>query len=543
MEAHMNSPSLPESAQSPKFSDAFSCKQWLKTLTLTNAPLAHAALTFQVELLNRTPLAPLERLKINELLREPVAFVQQEISRKYLGKPLPLDPMQINNWNSVVGLWAALGAAYRLSLQACLEGDASVAPHSALATQRCLLYIGLQLLEHYRIYSEIEEGLWQQAHELYALAEQQGYAMDVVRDSLNKQTDSATCAASYAQILLTNLADPYRLTPKQLSLLDRWLDKWAVRVTVTAIPPEDTSLSLIGVDLSSSAPAVVMRDDVKLTKPRYLDTDRLATTFRKRIKQLRKEVDPAALGLGEDCVQPDCEALLTVLYQHWFESAPKRRNFTRRSGADKAQAALGMAAIHFFLNGEKPFKQPGEKENLSTREIEDLQFFGRISNQTEKLQISQLGFGLETWLIQDEGALGFRLARPDKGGMHVTLKQLIAIRPADSNTYSLGMIKWLIFPPNDGLNIGVRILPGAPLAIAVRPAALMTDATNKYVQSFLLPDMPVLKETASLVLPPGWFAPGRLLEIHTGEEHITVKLHTLIEKGSDYERVGFIKVG
>ena len=126
--------------------------------------------------------------------------------------------------------------------------------------------------------------------------------------------------------------------------------------------------------------------------------------------------------------------------------------------------------------------------------------------------------------------------------MRVSLKQLIAIRPADSNTYALGVIKWLIFPSNDGLNIGVRVLPGAPLAIAVRPVSLMTDATSKYVQSFLLPDMPMLKETTSLVLPPGWFAPGRLVEIHTGEEPMTVRLNSLIEKGSDYERVGFVRI-
>ena len=537
----MHSPALPGPAQSPQFSDAITCRQGLKTLPLTNVPLAHAALTAQLELLNRSLFTPLERLRINELLRDPIAFVQLEMAKKYLGKPLPLETVQLHSWNSVVGLWTELGAAYRLSLQACLEGDSSVVAHAALITQRCLRYTGLRLVEHYRIYREIEKAMWQQAHELYTLAEQRGFAMDVVKDSLNKQTDSTTCAASYAQILLTNLADPYRLLPRQLTLLDRWLDKWGVRVTIAAIPPENTSLSLIGVDLASSAPPVIVRGDVELTNPRYLDTDRLASTFVKRIKQLRKNEDPAALGLGEGCAQPDCEALLTVLYKHWCESAPKRRNFSRRPGADKAQVALGMAAIHFFLEGEKPFKQPGEKEKLSKREIEDLQFFGRISDQTEKLHISQLGFGLEPWQIQDESALGFCLARPDEGGMRISLKQLIAIRPADSNTYALGVVKWLIFPSNDGLNIGVRVLPGAPLAIAVRPVSPMTDA-SKYVEAFLLPDMPVLKETISLVLPPGWFAPGRLVEIHSGEKPITVGLHNLIEKGSDYERVGFVKV-
>jgi hypothetical protein len=70
----------------------------------------------------------------------------------------------------------------------------------------------------------------------------------------------------------------------------------------------------------------------------------------------------------------------------------------------------------------------------------------------------------------------------------------------------------------------------------------MADATNKYVQAFLLPDMPILRETTSLVLPPGWFSPGRLVEIHSGEELFTVKLNRLIEKGYDFERAGFVKV-
>lgn len=526
---------------SPQFSDANACRQWLETLPLTSVPLAHTTLTTQLELLNRAAIAPLERLKISELLREPVVFLQQELAKKYLGKPVPFDDGQHNTWKSVAALWAATGSAYRLSLQAGLEGNLDVAAHIALTTHRCLNFTGRQMMEHYRAYREIGKELWAQAHELYALAEQRDYAMRVVKDSLNKETGTATCTAAYVQILLADLADPYHLTARQLGQLERWLNKWAVRVSVVAAPPEDDSLSLVGVDISGAAGPVSVRDGQTLANPRYLDMERIATTFRKRIKQLRKGEPPAALGLGEDCVQPDCEALLTALYRHWCEAAPKRRNFTRRHGADKAQVALGVAPIHFFISGEKTFKQPGEKEKLSKREIEDLQFFGRISEQTEKLQLSQREFFLETWQIQDESALGFRLARPDTGVMRASQKQLIAIRPADSNTYALGVIKWLILPANDGPHIGVRVLPGAPLAIAARPVPMMAGAAGKYVQAFLLPDMPVLRETASLVLPVGWFNPGRLVEIHTGEAH-TVRLTGLIERGSDFERAGFVRV-
>lgn len=531
-------------AQSPQFSDAGSCRQWLNALPLTNVPLAHATLAAQLELLNRAPIPPLERLKISELLREPVAFVQQELSRKYLARPLPLEAAQLDAWSSAAALWAAMGAAYQLCLDACREGDPGVAGHIAPVTQRCLRYAGLQMMEHYRACREIGEDLWRQAHALYELAERQDYAARPVKDSLDQQADATTCAAAYARILLADLADPYRLTSRQLALLDRWLEKWAIRATVVSVPPADAALSRVAVDLAGGACRASQdgQDGQTPAKPRYLDMEQLATTFRKRIRQLRKGEAPAMLGLGEDCAQPDCEALLTTLYQYWCEAAPKQRNFARHLGGDKAQVAFGMAAIHFFLGGEKPFRQPGEKDRLSKREIEDLKLFGRISEQTGKQQLSELGFSCETWEIQDQSALGFRLERPGGDGTRISRKQLVAVRPEDSKTYVLGVIQRLIFPLGGGLHAGIRILPGVPLAIAARPVLPMADTTNKYTPAFLLPDMPVLHETASLVLPSGWFSPDRQVEIHAGEERFTVKLNKLIEKGGDYERVGFVRV-
>jgi len=369
----MTSPPIPV----PHFSDANACKQWLKDLPLTNVPLVHATLTAQLELLNRTSIAPRERLKISELLRDPVAFVQAELARKYLGRPLPLETAERDTWNSVDGLWAAMGAAYRLCLQDCLNGGSDIALHAALITHRCLRYTGLRVMENCRVYRQPGKDLWRQAHELFALAEQRGFTPDAVKDSLNEQSDSTTCTAAYAQILLTYLADPYHLMPEQLDLLDRWLDKWAVRITVATHPPEQASLPLVAVDLAGTAAPRLVREGqtLALASPRYLDTERIAVTFLKRIKRLKKGDDPAELGLGKDCAPRDCESLLVTLYQHWCQAAPAKRDFTRRAGADKAQTALGMAAIHFFLGGEQPFKQPGEKEKLSQREIHDLQFF------------------------------------------------------------------------------------------------------------------------------------------------------------------------
>ena len=261
----MSSLPLPESAlaQPPQFSNANACKQWLKILPLTNATLAHTTLSAQINLLNRAPIPVLERLKISELLRDPVVFVQQELAKKYSAKPLPLEAAQHHAWSSVAGLWAAMGSAYQLALQACLEGNPNVVTHIALITHRCLRYLGLQMTEHYRAHREIEPKLWQQAHQLYTLAEQQNYSAQAVKDSLNSQCEATTCSAAYAQILLISLANPYHLTARQLALLERWLDKWAVRVAVVATPPiypdSHATLVQLGVDLDAATGPVATR--------------------------------------------------------------------------------------------------------------------------------------------------------------------------------------------------------------------------------------------------------------------------------------------
>lgn len=534
---YLNLPEL-DQAQPPQFTDAGSCRRWLANLLRTAPHLAHTEVATQLGLLNRFNLPPGDRLEINELLRERVASLQQELTRRYLGKALPLALPEEALWRSVLALWRSMAVSYQLCLRAN-EGRAhEAADLLALITQRCLRYTGLHMLEHYRVYHEAPY-LWQELHHLYAFAEENDIAERPVKDPLNRQTPTTHCSGTYAQALLMHLADPYRLTPQQHELLEHWLDRWAARVTVTRTPPYST-LTLIGVDLDSASEPTIMHGDQPMANPRYLDTERFGATLRKRIKALRKGDHPEQLGLGADCRQPGCEALLLLLYRRWCEAVVKKRAFNRRPGVNQAQVTFGVPAIHFYLSGEKSFRQPGETERLSRRAMEDLALYGRVSSLTEKMQTSQLGVSLETWQILDESALGFRLVR-QRGDARIGHNQLLAVRPTDGKCFALGVVKWLILTLNGELHLGVRTLPGAPVALAARPATLMPSPANKFVQAFLLPEMPVLRETATLVLPRGWFQPGRILEIYTDHSE-TVRLHTLVEIGSDYERVGFVQV-
>ncbi len=525
----------------PRISDSRSCRQWLEGLPLTNVSAAHAEILVQVELVNHYSMNGIERLKVMEILREPILYLQAEMAKKYAGKPLPFDNAELSLWRKVLSLWQGLTRGYQLCLESQQAGEPELASYLAFICHRLVHSIGLQMLEHHYAYQPVPEKLWRELHQAYALAEAKGAARQAVKDGLNPMMDLSSTEAAYVAVLLIALADPYHLTARQLGQAYRWLGKWAARVPVVRERPEPLHAELkpavVTVDLAGSQGASMLQDAGLPETGRYLDTNQLAITLLKRIRHLRKGGAPAELDVGEDCTQPACEAFLSMLYQQWCEPLPIR-GYDRRANAAKAQVTFTIPAIHFYANGERALKQPGETNDISWREMQDMQLFGHVSNHTAKVQASQRGYALESWQIVDESALGFRLAADGLHAARIHQSQLVAVRAPDARSFALGEVRWLRYRPDGTLQMGVHTFPGIPIAVGVRPPVLISSLPSKYQPAFLLPEIPALRTPASLVLPTGWYNQGRPLEV-LFEDKLTVKLTGLLEKGADFERVAF----
>lgn len=525
----------------PHISDSKSCRQWLQGLPLTNVPAAHADILVQIELVNHYSMSGVERLKVMEALREPILYLQGEMGKKYAGKPLPFDNAELSLWRKVLALWQGLVTGYQLCLKSVEAGEPEIASFLAFVCHRVLHGLGLQMLEHHYAYQPVPEKLWRELHQAYTLAEIRGVARQAVKDPLNQMMDMSSAEAAYVSPLLIALADPYHMTARQLGQISRWLGKWAARVSIVHERPQplhaELKLAVVTVDLARPEGASMLQDAGLPATGRYLDTNQLAVTLLKRIRHLRKGGAPAELDMGEDCVQPACEAFLSMLYQQWCEPLPIR-GYDRRAGAAKAQLTFTVPAIHFYANGEKPLKQPGETNDISWREMQDMQLFGRVSSHTAKIQASQRGYALESWQIVDESALGFRLAADGMHAARIHQNQLVAVRPPDAHSFALGEVRWLRFRQDGMLQMGVHTFPGIPIAVGVRPPVLISSLPSKYQPAFLLPEIPALRVSASLVLPTGWYNAGRPLEV-LFEDKLTVKLTGLLDKGADFERVAF----
>jgi hypothetical protein len=515
----------------PVFTDAATCTEWLHTLPLINVAPAQGALLSHIEELNTFTLPAGERLKILEVLREPVFFVQTELSKKFTARALPLARSEREIFLNVTALWDAFGHGYQHCLEAIAAGE--LIGQGALTCQRALDCVAQKIIEHYKAYQELEPDDWHLAHVIYGFSEGRGLEQIDVSDPMCKASTLTTPEQTWLRMLLLNLANPNEQSFRQIAMAAKWLERWAEKVTVSK-EEKPSSLPLLAVDLAGSAGA--SREAPSGAGARFLAMDELGGSLQKRISLLRKGESPQSLKLGDDCVQPYCEQNLLLLYRQLCEANPAR-SVSRSSASKAAEITSGIGSIHHYISG-LPFKQPGSAKELSTKQRQEIATFGRIATRAEDGYGEAQGYAVESWKLLDESLSGLRMTRAADapGGRH-SHSQLIGVRAADSRHFMIGTVRWLLSSHELDLNAGVRLAPGMPQAVAVKPTGI-NAAADKYIPALALPEVAALRAPATLILPTGWFRAKRVIEVWRDAPQ-QVLLTAIIERGADFERVTF----
>lgn len=532
----MSTLDLPElsSSASPAFVDAASAKAWLENVPLANVVAAQQQLFAEVEEFNRFTVGGAVRLEVLEAVREAVNFVEIEQARRFTNRALPMAEQENAVFSETLALWETMRVGYLRCLQAILDEEPGMRDHAGLVCQRVLSYTGLKMFHHHRAYRQVSAGEWRDLHSGYAHAERLGVAEEAVKDYLNRDVNDTSPRIAYMRALLLGMANPNELSQRQLTFTAFLLERWAEKVDVLAEPPEGEDVPPLVVDLASDT--CPDREGAKAAEPRYLDVKRLAKSLRNRIGLLRKGESPAKLALGEDCVQPSCEQLLVFLYRQWCQ-ARQPRGAERKRSQDTAQACNDLGAIHYYISGQV-FRQPGEAKELTKAQREQIAAFGRVSTRDEDDYSVVHGYLLEHWQVEDESAQGLKMVRrAGNPGKRYSHGQLVGVRPADSKSFMLGQIRWLMQNDAGDLYAGVRLLPGLPAATAVRPTGINVIGA-KWVQALSLTAVAALGAPPSLVLPAGWFKPKRVVDVYVDRE-IKVRLTEILERGIDHERCAY----
>jgi hypothetical protein len=517
-----------------QFVNSEGCRQWLEQLTLTNVQLTQQVLTAQLGSLSASAAAPLERLKILEALRDSVLFVQGESGKRYAGKGVPLDPGESMVWSNVIALWQGMSQNYQQCLKAYREGDLTIAPHAALVTMRCLRLAGDVLAEYCRTTGSRRRSHGARCTSSTSSPRSTGSRGSACRTRSRRAIRTRVAPNATSACCSPTLQIPTRSRRVSYPFTERWLERWATLVGLTVQPPPAGTLPLLAVDLNGGAGVAFAADLEPGHGLRYLELEQLSKTLRQTINLLKQGQTPLQLGLGEDARQPGCENLLMLLYVQWCR-AGSARSEARAATADPVHVCFGLNAAHIQLGGGQSTRPAGDLTSLAKQDLDTYGYIARASS-TPDTGAKEREAALEHWICVNRSSSGFTcIQRAPDNKARVSHNQLLALRRAGSRNFQLGVVQWLRIEEDARLRCGVRLLPGIPQAVLVRPSNFSPVGGERYERALLLPEVPAPSTPVTLVLPAGWFQTGRFVEVHTDRKRVA-KLLNLLEKGSDYDR-------
>jgi hypothetical protein len=466
--------------------------------------------------------------RLLEQMQRPVALVAEELSKRYVNKPVPLGDIEDTFFHQVASLWLKTAKAYAR----CAEKNPpqfSPPQDNRFATllHRCIYFTGMTILEHQRARQEVPWGLWLDLHSHYGTAEELHLTTLAVPDVIETRTAGTYCAAAYSAFLLSDMAGCYSLSFRDQMLVRRWAIAWSSLVGLRSVIAGETLPPFV-IDLMQDVALCPASESLRTDQIRCLDTSRLSEYIGNLRAKLRQHVPPSELALGEDCTPQQCSRLLGHLARHWSQARAARK-FRRHAASGTTQVCTGFEEIHYFISG-KVFDQPVKTRIYSRQEFEYLFAFGESAQQK---QIQQ--YKVDTWEVVNQSANGFRLIR-SVSGRKMMHGQLLAVCPHDSNRFLLGKVTWLMQERKGGLITGIQVLPGLPQAVSARPIEL--DKSEQYERAFLMPALAAADADQSLVLPIGWFKPDRLVEIYI-EDTQRIQLKNVIDAGPDFQRISF----
>ncbi|MFA9440869.1 hypothetical protein ACDA63_14625 [Uliginosibacterium sp. sgz301328] len=525
------------------FSQGNQCLSALHALNATASDDAQETLVRMLAGMALTPPEPALHLQVLEEMRPTLDFVIAQAAQRYASRALPPSSREEDTLRRAVGLWEAMSANYSVVYRRSLT-DPAFLERRALLAQRQLQYTGLAMIELFRARREMSRDRWRLLHGQLLEAERAGVADVRVADPLNETWGAQSAQEAYVAMLLIDAAGPFSRSPREFTWLVRWAQRFAPYCVLRAIGNDEDRHAVYAIDMTADHGLRPLVQLEPATGLRGLDTHKLAAHIHAVLAQLKKGVAAASLGLGDDCVQPACARLLVSLYRPWGLASAGRK-FPRRRHNGQVRLCTDLQGIAFFLEGRE-FTQPNDPRRTSFSQTQVFRVFGdRVgdddSNEEQiEQRARQLGFAQESWDVLDQSVAGYRLAR-EIGESRIEHRQIVGLRPGNGERMLLAEISWMQYLQSGALQAGVNIMPGPPQVAAVKLHLNERSARERYRLGFLIPAIPAMKTDMTIVVPAGWFMADRLVEVQHGERPWFARMHKLVSRGSNFDRVSFIR--
>ncbi|MDP2786402.1 MAG: hypothetical protein Q8O38_17685 [Sulfurimicrobium sp.] len=540
---------------------------WMHELPMGDTFAAHEKIVTALNEFNEKAEPPSkERLQVLMHLDEGAQELQHALTQQYLRNPRMSRQIESRLWNAVFSFHWQMARGYHIFVMAYVGNPSSsdIRHDIPRITARTIRHFAQQAKWRYFRYETIGAKLWKHVHNLYRLAEYEEFESKPLL-VYPKCPRHSTCAEEYFQLLSLDVLNTNSLFPKQIEMVDLWLDTWAatLRLERDYDPQRHVFCVNLGEDKGPRRARKLTTADNML---RCWGSDELMARVAQTREALQHGEAPAKLGLGEDCRLPACLEFIERITQQW---SPAGEGRVRRK-QERVAKVKRIDVVKDFLEICALVKQDNEallpkhaeeelKVKISYEEMLDVRLYGFVTQRTQaklhqasqpqSAQSPQQTAHQECWLMENESSSGLGATVDSVHNDWVRLGKLVGLKPERSHNWVIGVVRQLALLESGQRNVGIEVLAKAPVTVLLkaskpRHSGYTVDGIDAVdivlpVSALYLPPDSEDKSGVSLILDSVEYAPGRHFELSARSRSYSIALGRVIEKGDDWLRASF----
>lgn len=515
---------------------------WIEGLPLANSSATTKLLLNGIKELNQLEVDALVRMDMLEEIRRPTIQVIAGLEKHILAQPLPLTPQKQQIASVLREFHRELSVGYRI-VMADLCGPRGTVPflrgrYAALALTRAMSHWGDTILKAYFAYAEPPEGSYRLMHAMMDYAQTAGLSDKGAVDPL-LPTLQLTPKVIYLQTMLLALANPYRLTQKEMVDLHAAAAVWSWQCELLLDGSGEGAFVL---DPNGDHGPGVRAPEGRFWR---LDTRHLVRSLREKLARAQAETQALSMPLlhpkskiGES--EPLALELIDRVLAAWGFTG--ERGHQRMAAGHQMDCAVGLSAAHQALSNGNDFNtfiQQLARAGVSLSDRERSGVWAQHNAEAGRLPTLNVR-------VLDQSLGGYRINWAHAEGIKAKVGEVIVLSTPnlndanDERDWLFGVLRWLRGGSGDALEAGVQLLARSAEPVALR--AVADDGRSSVLHRAVLlqplgPDEPV-----SVLLPAivGNRASGQLLRLPDPMADLPVSLTSELNALKILENTGSV---
>jgi cyclic-di-GMP-binding protein len=463
-------------AEEDPLSDLKTVSRWMQELPAGDIYTAQEQVVQSLIQFNHAGL-PMsrERLQVLMHLDEQAREMQYSLCLQYLRNPRMSKVIESRLWTAIHAFYWEITRGYHAFLMDFVgnPGGSKIQPAIPQLAARAIRGFADIFKWRYFRYEKVEDKLWQRLHNIYRIAEFDGFQNNRFKVYGNDMKPSS-CMEEYLQALLLSPLGAGSLTPRQIEMVDHWLDNWSELPRLEQDFDPDRHFFYIDTGAGHGLKRI-RPNSAPENSHRFIDLEALQAHMQQTEQSLKSGALPASLGLGEDFRLPDGYDLLDHVTNELAPSNERERRTSPRNPAEgRCEVIRDLAGICARIRTEEDIASGTRpSQDLTPEEILDIKLYGFVTERTksaiaQRFQGSR-DLGAEQWPMHDRSDSGVGIVLKSEDSEWVKVGKLLALRLDPADSWLIGIIRRITRQTDDTRKIGVQTVNAIPVVVQLMP--------------------------------------------------------------------------